>query len=68
MFYPHHVVNRQFEDMADFQTPEILRVPLDELCLQIKLLELGDIEEFLSKVIIRLSIFRLSIVQLQVLN
>ena len=27
------------------------RVPLDELCLQIKLLDLGDVAEFLGKAI-----------------
>jgi HrpA-like RNA helicase len=29
----------------------MLRVPLDELCLQIKLLDLGDVAEFLGKAI-----------------
>ena len=39
------------DKMLPFQIPEILRVPLDELCLQIKLQQLGDVKEFLSKAI-----------------
>ena len=35
--------------MDPFQPAEMLRVPLHELCLQIKLLELGEIESFLAK-------------------
>ncbi|XP_002737580.2 ATP-dependent DNA/RNA helicase DHX36-like [Saccoglossus kowalevskii] len=35
--------------MADYQLPEMLRTPLEEVCLQIRLLKLGHIEEFLSK-------------------
>ena len=37
--------------LADFTTPEILRTPLDALCLQIKILRLGDVREFLSQAI-----------------
>ena len=37
--------------LADFTTPEILRTPLDALCLQIKILGLGDIRKFLSMAI-----------------
>ncbi|KAL1500164.1 hypothetical protein AB1Y20_012834 [Prymnesium parvum] len=37
--------------MAPFQPAEMLRVPLHELCLHIKLLELGEIEPFLAKAI-----------------
>ena len=37
------------EAMEPFQPAEMLRVPLHELCLQIKLLELGEIETFLAK-------------------
>lgn len=37
--------------MRPFQVPEMLRMPLVELCLQIKLLSLGDIKQFLSKAI-----------------
>lgn len=35
--------------MRRFQVPEMLRMPLVELCLQIKMLSLGDIKTFLSK-------------------
>ncbi|KAK9676403.1 hypothetical protein RND81_11G074700 [Saponaria officinalis] len=35
--------------MRRFQVPEMLRMPLVELCLQIKLLSLGDLKSFLSK-------------------
>lgn len=34
--------------MADYETPEILRLPLEELCLRIKVCELGSIQEFLG--------------------
>jgi HrpA-like RNA helicase len=37
--------------LDDFTTPEIMRTPLDALCLQIKILGLGDIRSFLSKAI-----------------
>lgn len=43
--------SERHKNMAEFQTPEMLRVPLDELCLQIKLLDLGDVKEFLEKAI-----------------
>ncbi|NXI19771.1 DHX36 helicase, partial [Irena cyanogastra] len=35
--------------LDDYQLPEILRTPLEELCLQIKILKLGGIACFLSK-------------------
>uniref|UniRef100_A0A8D2MXV8 ATP-dependent DNA/RNA helicase DHX36 n=1 Tax=Zonotrichia albicollis TaxID=44394 RepID=A0A8D2MXV8_ZONAL len=35
--------------LDDYQLPEILRTPLEELCLQIKILRLGGIAYFLSK-------------------
>ncbi|CAN0878558.1 DExH-box ATP-dependent RNA helicase DExH7, chloroplastic [Linum grandiflorum] len=35
--------------MRPYQVPEMLRMPLVELCLQIKLLSLGHIKPFLSK-------------------
>lgn len=35
--------------MPQFQLPEILRTPLQELCLTIKSLELGAVSSFLSK-------------------
>ncbi|CAL5329776.1 unnamed protein product [Camellia sinensis] len=42
--YTHH----RFEKlMRPFQVPEMLRMPLVELCLQIKLLSLGNIKAFL---------------------
>ncbi|XP_060066798.1 ATP-dependent DNA/RNA helicase DHX36-like [Ylistrum balloti] len=37
------------ELLDDYQLPDILRTPLEELCLQIKLLKLGKIESFISK-------------------
>jgi hypothetical protein len=37
------------EQMDAYQTPEILRVPLSELCLQLKVLELGEPAVFLAK-------------------
>ena len=37
--------------LADFTTPEILRTPLHALCLQTKILGLGDIRKFLSTAI-----------------
>ncbi|XVE67464.1 hypothetical protein DITRI_Ditri08aG0163400 [Diplodiscus trichospermus] len=41
---------RRFEKlMRPYQVPEMLRMPLVELCLQIKLLSLGHIKPFLSK-------------------
>ncbi|XP_056162727.1 DExH-box ATP-dependent RNA helicase DExH7, chloroplastic-like isoform X3 [Syzygium oleosum] len=44
--YTHH----RFEKlMRPFQAPEMLRMPLVELCLQIKLLSLGYIKPFLFK-------------------
>ncbi|XP_044488967.1 DExH-box ATP-dependent RNA helicase DExH7, chloroplastic isoform X2 [Mangifera indica] len=44
--YTHH---RYEKLMRPYQVPEMLRMPLVELCLQIKLLSLGHIKEFLSK-------------------
>lgn len=38
-----------FDAMPQYQLPEILRTPLQELCLQIKSLQLGAIESFLAK-------------------
>ncbi|OAE22268.1 hypothetical protein AXG93_3491s1080 [Marchantia polymorpha subsp. ruderalis] len=38
-----------YDEMLKFQLPEILRTPLQELCLQIKSLGLGSIGNFLSK-------------------
>ncbi|XP_077792506.1 ATP-dependent RNA helicase DHX29 isoform X3 [Podarcis muralis] len=39
----------RFESFADYSVPEILRVPLEELCLHIMKCNLGSPEEFLSK-------------------
>lgn len=36
--------------MRPFQAPEMARVPLAELCLQVKLLKLGTAGEVLAKV------------------
>lgn len=40
-----------YEAFADYQLPELLRTPLQSLCLQIKSLQLGSISDFLSKAI-----------------
>lgn len=37
--------------MPAFQVPEIMRVPLEELVLQIHLLELGSASEFLPELL-----------------
>ena len=34
--------------MSEYDLPEILRLPLQELCLKIKICELGDIAQVLS--------------------
>ncbi|KAL0463523.1 UNVERIFIED_CONTAM: DExH-box ATP-dependent RNA helicase DExH5, mitochondrial [Sesamum latifolium] len=38
-----------FDAFTEYQLPEILRTPLQSLCLQIKSLKLGGISEFLSR-------------------
>eukprot|EP00252_Welwitschia_mirabilis_P018479 TRINITY_DN4106_c0_g1_i1.p1 TRINITY_DN4106_c0_g1~~TRINITY_DN4106_c0_g1_i1.p1 ORF type:complete len:1010 (-),score=207.73 TRINITY_DN4106_c0_g1_i1:315-3344(-) len=38
-----------YDNMAEYQLPEMLRTPLQELCLQIKSLQLGKVSCFLSK-------------------
>ncbi|KAM7255732.1 hypothetical protein ACFE04_008630 [Oxalis oulophora] len=38
-----------FDEMSNFQLPEILRTPLQELCLHIKSLQLGTVGSFLAK-------------------
>ncbi|XP_015074293.1 DExH-box ATP-dependent RNA helicase DExH5, mitochondrial isoform X1 [Solanum pennellii] len=38
-----------YDAFADYQLPEILRTPLQSLCLQIKSLKLGSISEFLKR-------------------
>lgn len=37
-----------YEAFAEYQLPELLRTPLNSLCLQIKSLQVGSIGEFLS--------------------
>ncbi|GFQ01628.1 ATP-dependent RNA helicase dhx29 [Phtheirospermum japonicum] len=44
--YTHH---RYEKLMRPYQIPEMMRMPLVELCLQVKLLSLGGIKQFLSK-------------------
>ena len=39
----------QYSKLNEFQLPEMLRTPLEELVLQIKILRLGMAEPFLSK-------------------
>ncbi|KAG9148440.1 hypothetical protein Leryth_016921 [Lithospermum erythrorhizon] len=43
--YPRCVHN----SLSEYKLPELLRTPLQSLCLQIKSLQLGSISEFLSK-------------------
>ncbi|KNA12189.1 hypothetical protein SOVF_127160 [Spinacia oleracea] len=38
-----------YDAFSDYQIPELLRTPLQSLCLQIKSLDLGGVSEFLSK-------------------
>ncbi|KFK33334.1 hypothetical protein AALP_AA5G000800 [Arabis alpina] len=38
-----------YDAFSEYQLPEILRTPLQSLCLQIKILTLGSISEFLSR-------------------
>ncbi|KAL5544898.1 hypothetical protein UlMin_008682 [Ulmus minor] len=38
-----------YDAFSDYQLPELLRTPLQSLCLQIKSLRLGSISEFLSR-------------------
>jgi ATP-dependent RNA helicase DHX36 len=38
-----------YDAFIDYQLPELLRTPLQSLCLQIKSLQLGSISEFLSR-------------------
>lgn len=42
--YPHCV----YDAFAEYQLPELLRTPLNSLCLQIKSLQVAGIGEFLS--------------------
>jgi len=48
--YCFHLFTRfRAESLDDYQLPEMMRTPLEELCLQIKILKLGMIRPFLSK-------------------
>lgn len=38
-----------YDAFSDYQMPELLRTPLQSLCLQIKSLQLGSITEFLAR-------------------
>ncbi|CAO3643232.1 unnamed protein product [Mucor hiemalis] len=44
----HLFTQKKFEEMSNFETPEILRLPLEELCLRIKVCELGSIRDVLG--------------------
>ncbi|XP_053566041.1 ATP-dependent DNA/RNA helicase DHX36 [Bombina bombina] len=65
--YCYHLYNGLRESLLnDYQLPEIVRTPLEELCLQIKILKLGGIANFFLKLMdppsreaIRLSIHHL---------
>ncbi|VDO00247.1 unnamed protein product [Rodentolepis nana] len=51
--FAFHLCSRaRFDRLEPHITPEILRTPLHELALMIKLLRLGDIQEFLRKAMI----------------
>ncbi|KAG0380585.1 ATP-dependent RNA helicase dhx29 [Mortierella sp. AD032] len=46
----HMFSKMTFEDyMPEYQMPEIMRMPLEELCLMIKMCELGDIADVLGR-------------------
>ncbi|XP_046840987.1 ATP-dependent DNA/RNA helicase DHX36-like [Xenia sp. Carnegie-2017] len=45
----HLFTKFHYEEMNDYQLPEILRTPLEEICLQVKCLKLGMVESFLKK-------------------
>uniref|UniRef100_A0A3Q3J847 RNA helicase n=1 Tax=Monopterus albus TaxID=43700 RepID=A0A3Q3J847_MONAL len=46
----YHLYNGLRASLLDaYQLPEIMRTPLEELCLQIKILNLGSIDRFLKK-------------------
>uniref|UniRef100_A0A8C5MGJ1 ATP-dependent DNA/RNA helicase DHX36 n=1 Tax=Leptobrachium leishanense TaxID=445787 RepID=A0A8C5MGJ1_9ANUR len=48
--YCYHLYNSLRDSLLnDYQLPEIVRTPLEELCLQIKILKLGGIAAFLIK-------------------
>jgi HrpA-like RNA helicase len=45
----HLFTKHQLERLADYQVPEMLRTPLEELILQIKILKMGAVAAFLNK-------------------
>ena len=47
----HLFTQHQLGVLADYQLPEMLRTPLEELVLQIKILKLGAAAAFLNKAI-----------------
>ena len=47
----HLFTKHQLEQLAEYQQPEMLRTPLEELVLQIKILKLGEAGAFLQKAI-----------------
>ena len=50
--FAYHLCSRaRLSRLEQYATPEILRTPLHELALRIKLLRLGDIQTFLRKAI-----------------
>ncbi|KAG1404697.1 hypothetical protein G6F60_004143 [Rhizopus arrhizus] len=44
----HLFTKQRFEQMPDYEMPEILRLPLEELCLRIKVYNLGSIVDVLG--------------------
>ncbi|XP_078524019.1 ATP-dependent DNA/RNA helicase DHX36 isoform X3 [Lissotriton helveticus] len=50
--YCYHLYNSLRDSLLeDYQLPEILRTPLEELCLQVKILKLGRIASFLCRLL-----------------
>jgi len=47
----HLFTHHRYSKMEEFQKPEILRTPLEELILQIKILRLGQVVPFLDRAI-----------------
>ena len=47
----HLFTRHRLGQLAEYQQPEMLRTPLEELVLQIKILKLGQAEGFLQKAI-----------------
>ena len=47
----HLFTQHKMSQLADYQLPEMLRTPLEELVLQIKILKLGAAAPFLDKAI-----------------